>query len=96
MNDLDIPTNQASINEIIDFALSFNGYYYVNGGPYELSLLYDKVVLNPELASIDELRACLFFLQRAVRWNHNEWQSSDIEEAHGILDLIRQKQKKLI
>lgn len=88
---LKIPDANSSWEIIAEFALSFNGYHFVKGGPTELSLLYDKAALDPTSASLDELRACLFFLQRAARWNDNEGCGSDLEEANTLLDLMREK-----
>jgi hypothetical protein len=83
-----IPNVNCSINEIFHFALSFNGYQFVNGGPEKLVELWDRVAVDWENASLDELRACLFYLQRAIRWTNNIWSDSDIEQARDLIYMM--------
>lgn len=80
-----------SWSDITEYALSFNGYNFVNGGPLELSHLYDKVANDPENASVDELKACLFFIQRAVRYSGDGPSSFDLEDARTFIKLIKSK-----
>jgi hypothetical protein len=83
--------SNSSWADIVEYALSFNGYTFVNGGPLELSYLYDKVANNPENASIDELKACLFYIQRAIRFTGNEVTPFDLEEARYLIKMIKEK-----
>jgi hypothetical protein len=93
MNILDIDSNWETIAQ---FALSFNGYKFVKGGPVELDALWAKTVLDPDNATIDELRACLFLLQRAGRFCGDEGSPFDLEEARAILFLMKSKQEKQV
>jgi hypothetical protein len=83
----------SSIDEIIDFSLSFNGYHYINGGPEKLADLWDKVIplLNSgslDQVSLEDIRACLFWLQRADRWTGSEY---DKDEYIWFIEKIRIK-----
>lgn len=89
-----IPDINSSWGTIATFALTFNGYGFA-GGLTQLSDLYNKVALNPENASLDELRACLFFLQRAGRFCGDEGCSGDLEQAHVLLKLMHIKYEGL-
>jgi hypothetical protein len=78
--------------ELVEFALSFNGYQYVNSGVTGLSELYRQVkekLRDGDLSAVtmEELRCCLFWKQRANRWNDIE----DIHEYQYWVDLIRRK-----
>ena len=86
-----IPASNSNWDIIAKYALTFNGYYYVNGGPKELDLLWDKVMMDIENSSINDLRACLFLLQMAGRFCGDEGSSYDIETANFIIDMIRKK-----
>lgn len=90
-----LPNNDATLDELIDFALSFNGYDYA-GGLVELggeNGLWDKVIplLNEDKlddVSVEDIRACLFWLQRSDRYHQN---SSPIEEYQGFVEKLRKK-----
>jgi hypothetical protein len=88
---MNIPAPNSDWGTIAQYALSFSGYTYVGGGPVELDLLWDKVCLDVENATVDELRACLFLIQRAARFCDVEGNDSDLEEARGLIELIRTK-----
>lgn len=89
-----IPDINSSWGTIATFALTFNGYVFA-GGFTQLSDLCNKVALNPENASLDELRACLFFLQRASRFCGDEGCPSDLDQARELLKLMHVKNKGL-
>ena len=84
---LEIPDINANWDIIAEFALTFNGYHFA-GSLTKLSLLWDKVAANPNNASLNELRACLFFLQRAGRFCGDEGSNYDLEEARELLKLM--------
>lgn len=88
---MQIPDSNSDWYTIASYALTFNGYGFVNGGPLELSYLYDKVATDPKNASLDELRACLFYIQRAVRFTGNEPSAFDVEEARTLIKMIKSK-----
>ena len=83
-----IPAINSDWETIAAFAITFNGYEFVGGGPKELSNLCDKVSLAPEKASMEELRACLFLSQRAGRFCGDEGSDYDLEEGRSLLDLM--------
>lgn len=95
MNDRaleDIPDINASLEEMCAYALSFNGYHYIGGGPSELADLWDRVIplLNDDRldqVSLEDIRACLFWQQRADRYH----QDYDIEGYRGLIKAIRDK-----
>lgn len=87
---INIPCTNANWETIAQFALTFNGYKFA-GGLEKLGELWDKIVANPENASLDELRACLFFLQRAGRFCGDEGTNYDLQEARAILKFMRDK-----
>lgn len=60
----DLPSEEPSWRDILQFALSFNGYDH--WGSFEQC---SKVALNPDMSSVDEIRTSLFFQQRA--WRHS-------------------------
>jgi hypothetical protein len=79
---LQLPNSNASLRELCDFAISFPGYKYAGGNVLELAALYERVqnlictdyVIDHSklhLVSVNDLRACLFWDQRAARWNGN-------------------------
>lgn len=81
-----------SLESLCEFALSFNGYEYVNGGPAELGDLWDRVVPelnagNYEQVFIDDIRACLFLQQRSDRY-HDQY---DYESYHAFIEHINRK-----
>jgi hypothetical protein len=88
-----IPDVNSDWGTIAAFALTFNGYNYINGGPLELSYFCDSIVnAGMNNASLDELRACLFFLQRVGRFCGDEGSDYDLEEARELLALMKEKQ----
>lgn len=96
LNDkqINIPSsNCEDRKQLIDFALSFNAYQYIDGGTNAVSDLYKRVkelLLNHdgiEDVSLEDLRCCLFWRQRANRWNY----INDIEEYQYWVNLIRKK-----
>jgi hypothetical protein len=89
---IDIPAPNSDWETIAEFARSFNGYQFVKGGPVELSSLWDRIAEDPNKASMDELQACLFFLQRAGRFCGDEGSVDDLEQARMILTLMKEKQ----
>lgn len=92
---MNIPDTNSNWETIARYALTFNGYHFVNGGPVELALLWDKVSADWENATVDELRACLFFVQRSGRFCGDEGSSADLEEARSILELLRAKNDQI-
>ena len=87
-----IPDKDASIEDICAYALEFIGYKYVNVGPEELANLYDEVAKKGiDNATVDELRACLFWEQRGLRY-HSQLEGDGIyEELREFLNAIRHK-----
>src|SRR5277367_1874901 len=63
-----------------------------NASPVEkLGVVWDNVCSFMESASVEELRAALFFLQRAGRFCGDEGTPSDLEEARAILQFLHEK-----
>ena len=58
-----LPSDDASLGELIDFAHSFNGY--ARWGSHERCA---EIANSKDHSSIDSLRTCLFF--EARRWRH--------------------------
>ena len=90
MVKIEIPDINSDWETIAKFALTFNGYKFA-GGMTELGLVWDKMAPDPENASLDELRACLFLIQRAGRFLGDEGNDYDLEEARGLLQLMHDK-----
>lgn len=86
--EIELPELNSDWGTIAEFALSFNGYKYVNGGPIELGKLWDRVVENPDIATMEELRACLFAFQRACRVCGTEDTPVELAQFRNILSLI--------
>jgi hypothetical protein len=86
-----IPPIDSDWETIAAYALTFNGYKFAGGGPLELSYLCDLVSLDPENATVEQLRACLFFIQRSGRFCGDEGNDYDLAEARGILELLHKK-----
>jgi len=91
--------NFNNLNDLINIAKSFNGYWYC-GGLIELRELYNsvnKLIINNNLdkVSLLDLRACLFYLFRSVRNNVQEFGDSayDQEEMIKFVELIKVKLK---
>lgn len=79
--------------ELIKFALSFNGYQWADGGPDKVGEIYKQVkekIKEGKLGeiSLEELRCCLFWRQRAHRWNGEDYGN---EEYKYWIKLIREK-----
>ena len=91
-NKLKIPDINSDWDTIAEFALTFNGYHYVNGGPELLKILWDRVALEGfETSSIEDIRAMLLLLQRAGRFCGDEGSDNDLEEARFLIEEIRNK-----
>ena len=99
-DEVEVPEVDADLETLIDFALSFNGYEYA-GGLVELAgdenSLWDRTVnkLNAgkgDEVSIDDLRACLFWVQRGQRYDAiNSSIQLDAEEYRPFVREIRKK-----
>lgn len=88
----DIPAENADYGTMSVFALTFNGYKFVNGGPVELGDLCDRVMNNGiESASIDELRACMFMEQRSARFCGDADSDYSLIELREWSKLIRER-----
>jgi hypothetical protein len=96
----DLPSEDADINELWYFALSFNGYQYAKcDGEDGLEALggedglWDRTVtlLNEgrlDKVSIEDLRACLFWQQRCDRYHGSE---ANLEDYKCFVDQMREK-----
>jgi len=93
----DVPDVQASWRDVVEFALTFDGYNYA-GDISKLSRLVRRVrkdyAENSSLKrSLDDLRACLFLEQRAARWNEYEPKSDDLRYVRALLAGIAERLK---
>ena len=86
-----IPPADSDWGTLAVFALTFNAYHYI-GNPTELSIYFDKLPDDGVSWSMDDLRARLFWVQRAARWNQTEDSNSDLEEMRGIIGAMHAKQ----
>jgi len=71
----DLPPRGSPLKVLSDFALSFDGYAWAGGGPFEMSLRLDVVArtrpdwtLDTE-TDIDVIRAAMFWEQRNCRYH---------------------------
>jgi hypothetical protein len=95
LTENDIPMSNAEWHDIVEFALTFDGYSY--WGSFEkcaeianqAAEAYARQQVLPD--SLTELRTCLFFEQRRY---HHFGQSPDgqaMDYIHALVDGIRQK-----
>lgn len=88
MTKIAVPAGDATTGEIFDFALRYDGYG-IHGDVEALAAIRDRVHATwkrgelPE--DLDELRAALFFVQRAAHWNDH----FDEAFARALLEQIR-------
>lgn len=93
-----LPEPNCSDAELSKFALSFHGYAWANGGPYELSLKLEKIATSrpegfiniEEETDVELLRALLFWEQRGTRWSFEEadW-ARFYEYARAVVERLR-------
>ena len=80
----DVPSPDADLQEIIEFAHTMNGYDWA--GSFETCA---DIANSPNEDSIDELRAALFFFFRSMRHSGEEETEDDIRYIHRTLDRMR-------
>lgn len=92
--EIEVPNIEASDEELSEFALSFNGYKFLDGGPEKISIVHAKTVTLIQndkdwlsKVSIEDLRCGLFWQQRGDRW-HEDFQR---EEYIMWVKLIKEK-----
>lgn len=100
-DEIKVPGLNADWDELMEFALSFNGYEYA-GGMVELAgneeCLWDRAINamnvgNKDRVSVDDLRACMFWEQRGARY-HSQLEGDaayDIENFRWFVKEIREK-----
>lgn len=94
--EIEVPSIDASDKELSTFALSFNGYKFLDEGPEKISAINHKIanIINNDKdglskISMEELRCSLFWQQRLDRWNQNFHR----EEYIKWINLIKEKLK---
>lgn len=97
LQERNIPIITQDLSYIWNFALSFDGYSYKDlEGLAELSKPVESLFVEnkklPQDLTLTELRAILFFAQRAWRWS-NEGPLDETAKAYvgSLLEVIREK-----
>jgi len=81
-----IPTPDANWKEIFEFALTFDGYKH-----YGSAENLRRIVQKEEYATIDELRAFLFFYQRVWHGQDEIPEGVYLEKFKSYIKAIREK-----
>ena len=86
----DIPADDADLNEIFNFALSFDPKLELGTTDiYKIQFFeFD------EESSLQELRRSLFLWQRALNWRSGEVEEKDLQTFKSLSALIRKKLEK--
>jgi hypothetical protein len=94
LTERDIPNQDADWDDIVPFALSFNGYEYCGstgkciGIANKHSENYEKDGVLP--STLTELRTCLFAEQRRVKWTTVNM-AIHLNYMRNIIEAIRKK-----
>ncbi|MFN8027711.1 MAG: hypothetical protein U0W40_15520 [Acidimicrobiia bacterium] len=90
-----VPAADATIDELSFFALRYDGYGLHGGvsGVADIGERVEQQWRDGSLpADLDELRAALFFVQRAAHWNGN----FDLSFARALIEQIREVSGRIV